>query len=113
MEPRVAVECDSMLPLGPGRPRPSGWLGLKSRVARKMGLRVVTLHDCFWTHLTEDQKDEQILRIRAQVGYRHNKDLEQRRKPLRQEPHTYKGIETKRKEWTPQPAPDTDDTAFT
>ena len=26
-----------MLPLGVGRPRPSGWLALKSRVARKGG----------------------------------------------------------------------------
>eukprot|EP00439_Symbiodinium_sp_Y106_P059752 s503_g8.t1 len=113
MEPRVALECDSMLPLGPGRPRPSGWIGLKSRIARKIGLRVVTLHDCFWTHLTEDQKDEQMLRIRAQVGYTHNKELEQRRKKIRQTAHTYKGIEGKRKDWTPQPAPASDETAFT
>jgi len=27
--------------------------------------------------------------------------------------HTYKGLETKRKEWTPQPGPSSDDTAFT
>jgi hypothetical protein len=27
--------------------------------------------------------------------------------------HTYKGLETKRKEWTPQPGPPSDDTAFT
>ncbi|CAJ1396325.1 unnamed protein product [Effrenium voratum] len=113
MEPKVALECDSMLPLGVGRPKPSGWLALKSRIARKVGLRVVTLHDCFWRHLTEDQKDEQMLRIRLQVGYRHNKDLEQQRKKIRQTPHTYKGLESKRKEWAPQPGPASDERAFT
>ncbi|CAE7749007.1 SETD4 [Symbiodinium pilosum] len=113
MEPKVALECDSMLPLGPGRPRPSGWVGLKSRIARKIGLRVVTLHECFWAHLTEDQKDEQMLRIRAQVGYTHNKEMEQRRKKIRQKAHTYKGIESKRSDWTRQPAPPSDEAAFT
>ncbi|CAL1169324.1 unnamed protein product [Cladocopium goreaui] len=113
MEPKVALECDSMLPLGMGRPRPSGWLALKSRVARKVGFRVVTLHDCFWRHLTEDQKDEQMLRMRAQMGYQHDPGLEKIQKKIRQTPHTYKGLETKRKEWTPQPGPPSDDTAFT
>eukprot|EP00438_Fugacium_kawagutii_P001754 Skav227131 [mRNA] locus=scaffold133:194662:197229:- [translate_table: standard] len=95
---KVALECDSMLPLGVGRPRPSGWLALKSRIARKAPL---------------DQKDEQMLRIRAQVGYQHDPQLERMRKKIRQTPHTYKGLETKRKEWSPQPGPPSDDTAFT
>ncbi|CAK9100033.1 unnamed protein product [Durusdinium trenchii] len=113
MQPKVALECDSMLPLGRGRPRPSGWIALKSRIARKVGLRVVTLHDCFWRHLTEDQKDEQMLRIRSQMGYQHDKSLEKTRKKIRQTPHTYQGLETKRKEWSPQPGPPSDETAFT
>merc|ERR1712023_445265 len=86
LEPKVALECDSMMPLGPGRPRPSGWLSLKSRILRKTGFKVVTLHDCFWTHLSEDQKDEQIMRLRAEAGYRHNRELEKQRKKIRQEP---------------------------
>lgn len=113
LEPKVALECDSMLPLGVARPRPNGWISLKSRIARKVGLKVVTLHDCFWRHLTEDQKDEQMLRIRSQIGYQHDPNLEKMQKKLRQTPHTYKGLETKRKEWTPQPGPPSDDTAFT
>lgn len=32
---QVALECDSMLPLGVARPRPNGWISLKSRIARK------------------------------------------------------------------------------
>ena len=73
----------------------------------------------------QDQKDEQILRIRSQIGYQHNKDLERIRKKIRQTPplvqvasichlvrHTYKGLETKRKEWTPEPGPPSDETAF-
>lgn len=113
LEPKVSLECDSMLPLGSGRPRPSGWLSMKSRILRKVGFQVVTLHKCFWGHLSEDQKDEQMLRIRADVGYRHNKDLEKSKRKSRQEPHTYKGIETKRKDWFREPAPPSDETAFT
>ncbi|CAE8700273.1 unnamed protein product [Polarella glacialis] len=112
LEPQVAIECDSMLPLGPGRPRPSGWIALKTRILRKIGLQVVTLHHSFWNHLSEDQKDEQIIRIRADVGYKHSKELEKRQKKIRQEPYTYKGIETKRKDWTPQAAPPSDEQAF-
>lgn len=64
---QVALECDSMLPLGPGRPKVSGWLALKSRIARQagpldssyrrrqVGITVITLHDCFWRHLTEER----------------------------------------------------------
>eukprot|EP00930_Biecheleria_cincta_P013459 TRINITY_DN11980_c0_g5_i1.p1 TRINITY_DN11980_c0_g5~~TRINITY_DN11980_c0_g5_i1.p1 ORF type:complete len:531 (+),score=111.54 TRINITY_DN11980_c0_g5_i1:31-1593(+) len=112
LEPKLALECDSMLPLGPGRPRPSGWLSLKSRILRKTGFKVVTLHECFWSHLSEDQKDEQIMRLRAEAGYRHNRELEKQRRKIRQEPHTYKGIETKRKEWSPQAGPPSDERAF-
>eukprot|EP00933_Yihiella_yeosuensis_P011364 TRINITY_DN11861_c0_g5_i1.p1 TRINITY_DN11861_c0_g5~~TRINITY_DN11861_c0_g5_i1.p1 ORF type:complete len:521 (+),score=87.82 TRINITY_DN11861_c0_g5_i1:36-1565(+) len=113
LEPKIALECNSMLPLGAGRPRPSGWLAMKTRILRKTGFKVVTLHQSFWGHLTEDQKDEQILRIRTEVGYMHSKEMEKAHKKIRQEPHTYKGIETKRKEWTPQGGPESDESAFT
>jgi len=105
LEPKIALECDSMLPLGPGRPRSSGWLSLKSRLLKKMGYTVVTMHRCFWEKLTEDQKDEQIRRLRVQCGYKHNQELERREKKIRQTPHTYKGLEPKKKEWQPEPQP--------
>merc|ERR1711924_269134 len=89
LEPRVSLECDSMLPMGPGRPRPSGWLATKSRLLRTMGYTVVTIHRCFWDPLTEDQKDEQVLRLRAQVGYVHDMELEKKQRRMRQTPHTY------------------------
>merc|ERR1712187_839114 len=78
LKPKVAIECDSMIPLGPGRPLASGWVSMKSRIFRRMGHTVVTIHRCFWSHLTEDQKDEQVLRLRAEVGYIHDKDQEKR-----------------------------------
>jgi len=108
LEPRIALECDSMLPLAPGRPRVSGWLAMKSRVLRRIGYTIVTMHRCFWDKLTEDQKDEQLLRIRAECGYVHNPELEKRSKKIRQAPHTYKGLETKKKEWEPTPWPPTE-----
>lgn len=108
LEPKVVLECDSMLPLGPGRPRPSGWHNLKSRVMKKMGYTVVTIHRCFWDKLTEDQKDEQILRLRAEVGYVHNKELEKSSQRVRQEPHAYKGRERKESDWVREPAPPSD-----
>jgi len=103
LEPKVALECDSLMPLGPGRPRPSGWLAMKSRILRKIGYKVVTIHRCFWSLLTEDQKDEQILRLRSEVGYVHDRELEKKQKKVRQEPYTYKGLESKPREWVHTP----------
>lgn len=106
LNPRTALECDSMLPLGLGRPRPSGWLQMKARVLRKMQHSVVTIHKCFWDQLSEDQKDEQIFRLRAQVGYRHDEEQEARERPIRQRPHTYAGLEYKKRDWFPSSSPD-------
>eukprot|EP00747_Dinoflagellata_sp_TGD_P061978 gnl/TRDRNA2_/TRDRNA2_152767_c0_seq1.p1 gnl/TRDRNA2_/TRDRNA2_152767_c0~~gnl/TRDRNA2_/TRDRNA2_152767_c0_seq1.p1 ORF type:complete len:240 (+),score=39.84 gnl/TRDRNA2_/TRDRNA2_152767_c0_seq1:134-853(+) len=105
LEPKVALECDSLLPLGPGRPRPSGWQQVKSRVLRKIGYTVVTLHRCFWDPLTEDQKDEQILRLRAEVGYVHDPELERRqraRQEMRQDAYPHKGVGSRQKQWEPE-----------
>jgi len=102
LEPKVAIECDSMLPLGPGRPQPSGWISAKARLLQQMGFTVVTLHRCFWNSLTDAQKDEQLLRVRADTGYIH-KDLERRQRKIRQEPHTRHSVEHKKKEWQPDP----------
>jgi len=101
LDPKIALECDSVLPLGPGRPRPSGWQSLKARLFTAMGYRVVTLHSCMWDKLSEDQKDEQMFRLRIEVGYVHDRDLEKKQRKIRQQAHTYKGIETKKKEWKP------------
>jgi hypothetical protein len=103
LEPQVALECDSMLPLRPGRPRMSGWLAMKSRMLRKMGFKVAILHRCVWDGLSEDQKDEQIMRLRVEVHYLHNKELEQRLKKIRQTPHTYAGVETRKSDWSYNP----------
>lgn len=103
LEPKIALECNCYPPLGPGRPRASGWLALKSRILRRIGFQVVTLHSCFWERLTEDQKDEQMMRLRVQVGYVHNEELEKQQRKIRKAAHTYKGIEPKKKEWTPSP----------
>jgi len=105
LEPKISLELDSYLPLGPGRPRPSGWLAMKSRILKKVGYTVVTFHRCFWDRLTEDQQDEQILRLRAQLGYVHNKELEEKTRRVRQKPHTYKGVESKKSDWKPEPMP--------
>lgn len=105
LNPKIALECDSMLPLGPGRPLPSGWLALKVRVLQKMGHKAVTIHRCFWDKLSEDQKDEQILYLRSQVGYRHDKERAKQERPVRQEPHIYKGMERKESDWRPLPSP--------
>lgn len=102
LKPRIALECDSMLPLGPGRPRPSGWLALKSRLLRKMSFKVVTIHRCFWDKLTDDQKDDQLLRLRVDVGYEHDKDLERRQRNIRQT--AFQRGEYATKSWAPLPS---------
>jgi len=102
LNPQIALECDYMLPLGPGRPRPSGWLTLKSRILRKIGYKVVTIHRCFWDRLSEDQKDDQVLRMRAELGYRHSPELQRAQRPVRQTPYR-KDEREKKKSWEPRP----------
>ncbi len=68
----IALEYDGTTPLGPDRPRTSGNLSLKQRLlSRVFGLKTATIHRVFWERLNEDEKDEQILRLRAQLGYEH------------------------------------------
>jgi len=105
LEPKLALECDSMMPLSAGTPRTSGWLALKSRLLQKMGFTVITIHRNLWDSLSEDQKDEQIMRIRVTAGYKHDRAREKRERKMRQKAHTYKGIESKRKDWHPDPPP--------
>lgn len=72
-----------------------------------MGYTVVTIHRSNWDKLTEDAKDEQILRFRSQVGYVHDKVRESREREVRQAPHTYRSIEGKKKDWRTDPMPET------
>eukprot|EP00927_Polykrikos_kofoidii_P021603 TRINITY_DN20397_c0_g1_i1.p1 TRINITY_DN20397_c0_g1~~TRINITY_DN20397_c0_g1_i1.p1 ORF type:complete len:576 (-),score=100.80 TRINITY_DN20397_c0_g1_i1:185-1747(-) len=102
LQPRVSIECDGLMPLGPGRPRQSGLLSMKSRILKKMGFTVVTIHRCFWERLSDDQKDEQVLRLRSHVGYVHDQELEKKLRRPRQTAHTYKGIESKKSDWRPE-----------
>jgi len=58
----LVIEYDYLLPFGPGRPKPSGWLQLKKRLFQQFGYHVLTLHKCNWDSLTEHQRDEQLTR---------------------------------------------------
>jgi hypothetical protein len=76
LHPNIAIEYDSASPLGPNRPLVSGPLALKQRMFAHFNVRTATIHDIFWKSLTDEQKDEQIIRLRTQLGYVHQRDLE-------------------------------------
>eukprot|EP00920_Eleutheroschizon_duboscqi_P041074 GHVT01098230.1.p1 GENE.GHVT01098230.1~~GHVT01098230.1.p1 ORF type:complete len:307 (+),score=68.46 GHVT01098230.1:857-1777(+) len=59
----LAIECDYLMPLGPGRPKTSGPLALKRRLMRSMGYHTATIHRCFWEPLAEAEKTEQLARL--------------------------------------------------
>ncbi|PFH36796.1 hypothetical protein BESB_049880 [Besnoitia besnoiti] len=63
---KLALEYDYLLPLGPGRPKMSGWLACKRRIFKAFGLNVATIHRCFWSLLSLEQKDVQLTRLLAQ-----------------------------------------------
>lgn len=85
LNPRIALEYNSLLPTKSGEFRPSGWLALKKRLLTKMGYTTVVLNHRSWTQLTEQQKDEQIMLLRLQLGYVHDDKLESKR-PSQQVP---------------------------
>ncbi|EPR57146.1 hypothetical protein TGME49_267040 [Toxoplasma gondii ME49] len=62
----LALEYDYLLPLGPGRPKVSGWLACKRRMLKAFGLNVATIHQSFWSLLNLEQKDVQLTRLLAQ-----------------------------------------------
>ena len=66
----LAVECDSMSALGPNRPKVSGFLALKQRMFLKFGVKTAVIHKIFWERLSDAQRDEQVMRLRAQLGYK-------------------------------------------
>jgi len=76
LNPKIAWEYDSQLPIKQGEFRPSGWLEFKARVLRKCGYTVAVIHRGVWTKLNESQKDEQIHLLRAKLGYIHSEELE-------------------------------------
>ncbi|KAL8269744.1 hypothetical protein Esti_006343 [Eimeria stiedai] len=62
-EKNLAIECDHLMPLGVGRPKPSGLVSCKQRIFSKFGLNVAVVHRCFWDILTMEQKDVQLTRL--------------------------------------------------
>jgi hypothetical protein len=67
LNPKIALEYNSMLDT-----ELSGWHALKTRIMRKMGYTVAVIHRKQWSGLSDTQKDEQILLLRAQLGYVHD-----------------------------------------
>ncbi|PHJ14991.1 hypothetical protein CSUI_011198, partial [Cystoisospora suis] len=61
----LALEYDYLMPLGPGRPKVSGWLACKKRLLNLFGLNVATIHRCYWDMLNLEQKDVQLTRLLA------------------------------------------------
>ena len=76
LNPKIALEYDSYLPIKEGEFRASGWLNFKARILRKCGYTVAVIHKGVWDKLTESQKDEQVHLLRAKLGYIHREDLE-------------------------------------
>ena len=83
LNPKIAIEYDSYLPIREGEFRTSGWLDFKARIFRKCGYTVAVIHKGVWDRLTESQKDEQVHLLRAKLGYVHSEELDTR-KPMDQ-----------------------------
>lgn len=79
LNPKIALEYNASLPSVDGAFMPSGWMEMKKRLLQKMGYNVVVLNKGSWHKLTEQQKDEQIMLIRAKLGYVHDAALESKR----------------------------------
>ncbi|CAD7931959.1 unnamed protein product [Amoebophrya sp. A120] len=93
LKPNIALEYNSMSAMGPqlqfqaGNNKsnnancsvvphtPGGFLSLKQAMFSKFGARTATIHRIFWDRLTEDQKDEQIIRLRSSLGYLHTSSM--------------------------------------
>ena len=79
LNPKIAFEYNSYLATSAGDFRPSGWLELKKRILQRIGFSVVVFNKPNWNQLTDTQKDEQIMLLRAQLGYIHDAGLESKR----------------------------------
>ena len=74
----AAIETNSLLPLSDGSFKTSGWLRWKTRLMKKMGMKVAVLNGFEWRHLSEEQKEQQVLKLRAELGYIHDAQVEKR-----------------------------------
>ena len=79
LNPKIAFEYNSFLPSGVDEFRPSGWLAMKTRLLRQFGYSVVQINKHTWDRLNEQQKDEQIMYLRAKLGYVHDAARESKR----------------------------------
>lgn len=79
INPKIAFEYNSYLGVARDEFRPSGWLDLKTRLLRKCGYSVAVINKGSWNRLNEQQKDEQIMFLRARLGYVHDANLESKR----------------------------------
>jgi hypothetical protein len=79
LNPKIVFEYNWGLPAKNGEFRPTGWIELKKRLFTKMGFSTVVLNQRTWDKLTEQQKDEQIMLLRLQLGYVHDPNLESKR----------------------------------
>ncbi|KAF4729808.1 hypothetical protein FOZ63_007474, partial [Perkinsus olseni] len=76
LNPGIAFEYDYLHPIAPDTPKVSGVVAHKLRLMRHFGIYSVVVHDCFWSKLTDDQKDEQVVVLRTKLGYIHDKAME-------------------------------------
>ncbi|KAF4738099.1 hypothetical protein FOZ62_031327 [Perkinsus olseni] len=76
LNPGIAFEYDYLHPIAPDAPKVSGVVAHKLRLMRHFGIYSVVVHDCFWSKLTDDQKDEQVVVLRTKLGYIHDKAME-------------------------------------
>lgn len=79
LNPKIVFEYNWGLPTQDGQFRPSGWIELKKRLFARMGFNTVVLNERSWAKLAEQEKDEQIMLLRLQLGYVHDAKLESQR----------------------------------
>lgn len=63
---RLALHYDYAKPLGPKRPKPTGWLQLQARMFRHFGYHTAYIHKCFWSSLSQPQQDMQLMKLLSQ-----------------------------------------------
>ena len=63
-------EYDRRLALNEYRLRPSGATAMKVRVFNYLSQHAVVVHKALWMRLDDEEKDEQIRRIKVAVGVR-------------------------------------------
>ena len=78
----AAIETNPFLPDSDGKPKVAGWLRWKTRLMKKMGLKVAVVHATNWEVLTEEQKEAQVYKLRTSLGYMHDSESEKRFRPI-------------------------------